>query len=39
LSPNRVAVGRFTFEMGDPKHLGYVLRAIDGFYDVYRVTS
>jgi guanosine-3',5'-bis(diphosphate) 3'-pyrophosphohydrolase len=39
---DRVAVSRFTFEMGDPKHLGHVLRAvraIDGVYDVYRVTS
>ena len=30
------------FEMGDPKHLGDVLRAvrnIDGVYDVYRVTN
>jgi len=28
--------------MGDPKHLGAVLRAVrnvDGVYDVYRVTS
>ena len=39
---DRVAVSRFTFEMGDPKHLGHVLRAvraIDGVYDVYRITS
>ena len=39
---DRVAFSRFTFEMGDPKHLGAVLRAvrsIDGVYDVYRVTS
>jgi GTP diphosphokinase / guanosine-3',5'-bis(diphosphate) 3'-diphosphatase len=39
---DRVAVSRFTFEMGDPKHLGHVLRAvraIDGVYDVYRVTN
>jgi len=39
---DRVALSRFTFEMGDPKHLGDVLRAvrsIDGVYDVYRVTS
>jgi GTP pyrophosphokinase len=30
---DRVAVNRFTFEMGDPKHLGHVLkavRAVDG---------
>lgn len=39
---DRVAVSRFTFEMGDTKHLGHVLKAvrsIDGVYDVYRVTS
>ncbi|MBO0775770.1 MAG: bifunctional (p)ppGpp synthetase/guanosine-3',5'-bis(diphosphate) 3'-pyrophosphohydrolase, partial [Actinobacteria bacterium] len=39
---DRVAVSKFTFEMGDPKHLGHVLRAvraIDGVYDVYRVTN
>ncbi|TDD86368.1 RelA/SpoT family protein [Actinomadura darangshiensis] len=39
---DRVAVSRFTFEMGDPKHLGHVLKAvrsIDGVYDVYRTTS
>jgi GTP diphosphokinase / guanosine-3',5'-bis(diphosphate) 3'-diphosphatase len=39
---DRVAISRFTFEMGDPKHLGHVLRAvraIDGVYDVYRVTN
>ena len=39
---DRVAVSRFTFEMGDPKHLGHVLRAvraIDGVYDVYRITN
>jgi GTP diphosphokinase / guanosine-3',5'-bis(diphosphate) 3'-diphosphatase len=39
---DRVAFSRFTFEMGDPKHLGHVLRAvraIDGVYDVYRVTN
>ncbi|RZS89435.1 GTP pyrophosphokinase [Motilibacter rhizosphaerae] len=39
---DRVAVSRFTFEMGDPTHLGHVLRAVrgvEGVYDVYRVTS
>jgi hypothetical protein len=39
-SRNRVATSRFTFEMGDPKHLGHVLKAvrgIEGVYDVYRV--
>ena len=37
---DRVAISRFTFEMGDPSHLNNVLRAvrgIDGVYDVYRV--
>jgi GTP pyrophosphokinase len=41
-SRDRVAVSRFTFEMADPKHLATVLRAvraIDGVYDVYRVTN
>lgn len=41
-SRDRVAVSRFTFEMGDPKHLGHVLQAVrnvEGAYDVYRVTS
>jgi GTP pyrophosphokinase len=36
----RIAVSRFTFEMGDPKHLGAVLRAIrsvEGVFDAYRV--
>jgi GTP pyrophosphokinase len=39
---DRVAVSRFTFELGDAKHLGHLLRAIrnvEGVYDVYRVTS
>lgn len=39
-SRDRVAMSRFTFEMGDPSHLNAVLRAvrsIDGVYDVYRV--
>jgi len=39
---NREAVSRFTFEMGDPKHLGYVLRAVrgvEGVFDAYRITS
>jgi GTP diphosphokinase / guanosine-3',5'-bis(diphosphate) 3'-diphosphatase len=41
-SNDRVAISRFTFEMGDPKHLGHVLnvvRNVEGVYDVYRVTS
>ncbi|MBL7546811.1 RelA/SpoT family protein [Frankia sp. AgB1.9] len=38
----QVAISRFTFEMGDAKHLGQVLaavRRIDGVYDCFRVTS
>jgi guanosine-3',5'-bis(diphosphate) 3'-pyrophosphohydrolase len=41
-SHDRVAISKFTFEMGDPKHLGNVLnvvRNVEGVYDVYRVTS
>ena len=41
-SRDRVAVSKFTFEMGDPKHLGHVLnvvRNVEGVYDVYRGTS
>ncbi|MGL4305946.1 MAG: RelA/SpoT family protein [Mycobacteriaceae bacterium] len=41
-SGDRVAVSKFTFEMGDPKHLGHVLsvvRNVEGVYDVYRLTS
>ncbi|MDN5859335.1 MAG: ACT domain-containing protein, partial [Pseudonocardia sp.] len=41
-SRDRVAVSRFSFEMGDPKHLGHVLQAVrnvEGVYDVYRITS
>jgi guanosine-3',5'-bis(diphosphate) 3'-pyrophosphohydrolase len=41
-SGDRVAISRFTFEMGDPKHLGHVLnvvRNVEGVYDVYRTTS
>ena len=39
---DRVALSRFTFEMGDPAHLGHVLaavRKIDGVFDVYRITG
>jgi guanosine-3',5'-bis(diphosphate) 3'-pyrophosphohydrolase len=39
---DRIALSKFVFEMGDPKHLGAVLRAVRGVagvYDVYRVTS
>jgi len=39
---DRVALSRFTFEMGDPKHLGHVLKAVrgvEGVFDAYRVTS
>ena len=41
-SGDRVAISKFTFEMGDPKHLGHVLnvvRNVEGVYDVYRTTS
>ncbi|GAA2314393.1 GTP pyrophosphokinase [Nonomuraea roseoviolacea subsp. roseoviolacea] len=41
-SRDRVAVSKFTFEMGDPKHLGHVLKAvrnIQGVFDVYRVSG
>jgi GTP pyrophosphokinase len=41
-SRDRIALSRFTFEMGDPKHLGAVLnsvRSVEGVYDVYRVTT
>ncbi len=36
----RIAISRFTFEMGDPKHLGSVLKAVrsvEGVFDAYRV--
>ena len=39
---DRVAVSRFTFEMGDTRHLGHVLaavRGIEGVFDVYRITN
>jgi GTP pyrophosphokinase len=39
---DRVAISRFTFEMGDTKHLGHLLRAVrgvDGVFDAYRVNS
>ncbi len=41
-SRDRVAMSRFTFEMGDPKHLGHVLKAVrgvEGVFDAYRITS
>jgi GTP pyrophosphokinase len=41
-SRDRVAISKFTFEMGDPKHLGHLLRTVrgvEGVYDAYRVTS
>ncbi|RYG78838.1 bifunctional (p)ppGpp synthetase/guanosine-3',5'-bis(diphosphate) 3'-pyrophosphohydrolase [Yimella sp. RIT 621] len=39
---NRVAVSRFTFEMGDAGYLDHVIRAVrkvDGVFDVYRLTG
>ena len=41
-SRNRVALSKFTFEMGDPSHLKHVIaavRSIDGVFDVYRITG
>ncbi|GGL23488.1 bifunctional (p)ppGpp synthetase/guanosine-3',5'-bis(diphosphate) 3'-pyrophosphohydrolase [Phycicoccus endophyticus] len=41
-SRDRVAVLRFTFEMGDPGHLGHVIRSVqkvDGVLDAARVTG
>ncbi|MDN5766640.1 MAG: bifunctional (p)ppGpp synthetase/guanosine-3',5'-bis(diphosphate) 3'-pyrophosphohydrolase [Humibacillus sp.] len=38
----RVAISRFTFEMGDPAHLDHVIKAvrkIDGVFDVSRVNG
>jgi len=42
MSKDGMAISRFSFEMADPKHLGHLLRAVravEGVYDVYRVTS
>jgi guanosine-3',5'-bis(diphosphate) 3'-pyrophosphohydrolase len=39
---DRIAKSKFTFEMGDPAHLGHVLAAVrhvDSVFDVYRVTQ
>ena len=39
---NRVAVSKFTFEMGDASHLDHVMRAVrkvSGVFDVYRITG
>ena len=39
-SRDKIAISRFSFEMGDPKHLGSLLntvRGVEGVYDVYRV--
>ena len=41
-SRNKTAISRFTFEMGDPKHLSHVIdavRRVEGVYDVYRVNG
>ena len=41
-SRDRVAKLHFTFEMGDPGHLGHVVRAVqrvDGVFDAHRVTG
>ncbi len=39
---DRVAKSKFTFEMGDAKHLGHVLsavRTVEGVFDAYRITQ
>ena len=39
---DRVAKSKFTFEMGDAKHLGHVLKAVrsvEGVFDAYRLTQ
>ena len=39
---DRMAISKFTFEMGDPSHLGHVIaavRRVDGVYDAYRITG
>ena len=39
---DRVAKTKFTFEMGDAKHLGHVLKAVrsvEGVFDAYRLTQ
>jgi guanosine-3',5'-bis(diphosphate) 3'-pyrophosphohydrolase len=41
-SRDRLALSRFTFEMGEPSHLDHVIRAVrkvDGVFDVYRITG
>ncbi len=41
-SGDRVAISKFSFEMGDTAHLGHVLaavRRVDGVFDVYRLTG
>ena len=39
---DRVAISKFTFEMGDPAHLDHVLgavRRVEGVVDAYRMTG
>ena len=41
-SRDRLALSRFTFEMGEPSHLDHVIaavRRIEGVFDVYRITG
>jgi GTP diphosphokinase / guanosine-3',5'-bis(diphosphate) 3'-diphosphatase len=41
-SRDRMAISKFTFEMGDPAHLGHVIaavRRVDGVFDAYRITG
>jgi GTP pyrophosphokinase len=39
---DRIAIGRYVFEMADPAHMNTVLNAVktvDGVFDVYRITG
>ncbi len=41
-SRDRVAISKFTFEMGEPGHLDHVIKAVrklNGVFDVYRITG
>ncbi|MCL1801971.1 MAG: bifunctional (p)ppGpp synthetase/guanosine-3',5'-bis(diphosphate) 3'-pyrophosphohydrolase, partial [Promicromonosporaceae bacterium] len=41
-TPDRIAFGRYVFEMAEPQHLANVLsalRKIDGVFDVHRITG
>ncbi|MCL1801163.1 MAG: ACT domain-containing protein, partial [Promicromonosporaceae bacterium] len=41
-TPDRIALGKYVFEMAEPQHLANVLsalRKIDGVFDVHRITG